>query len=172
MKKFFKTLFTEKQYNFINLTTGLEHLIEYRGMIFDGFTRFQSTYLESKQWERFIQETDNNILMHLALGRKVCIFDCTSRKIKNNISRAMWQGIPWLMYCLERIWFKRETSTQYGMHNNFKDQYACLTRPTKSRLKYYRKWLKTDKINLGYICYPTDHDSDFEYYQEIVRKYL
>ena len=161
----------QKMYNFINLTAGLEHLIEYLLMHFM-FLRLQTTHLESGQLERFLQEVDNNLLMHLALGRKCCIFDMTSRKQKGNISRALWQGVPWITYCLERAWFKRETSYKYGMQCHFKGQYACLTKPTKNRLKYYRKFLLTDKIDLGYICEATDHDGDLEFYQGLVRKYL
>lgn len=110
--------------------------------------------------------------MHLAIGRRVCIWDMTSRKKKGNLSRVCWQGIPWLIYCLERAWFKRETIHDYGMHCNFKSQYACLTKPTKNRLKYYRKFLLTDNIDLGYICEATDHDGDCEYYKKLVEKYL
>ncbi len=157
---------------FINLTLGLEHLELYRHLFFDGFTRLQSSHLETKQFQRFIQEVCNNILMHLALGRKVCIFDCTSRKKKGNVSRALWQGIPWITYCLERAWFNRETSAKYGMHCHFKEQYESMDRPTKQRLKYYRKFLNTDKIDLGYICDGTDNDGNCEYYQELVRRYL
>ena len=160
------------QSNFLNLTTGLEYLKHYRHTTFDGFTRFQSSHLESKQWERFIQETDNNILMFLAIGRKVCIFDCTSRKKKGNSSRAMWQGIPWLVYCLERAWFKRETSAQWGMHHNFKAQYENLSKVTKRRLKYYRKFLLTDTIDIGYISDSTENDGNDGYFTEIVKKYL
>ena len=158
-------------YHFINLTAGLEHLVEYLHMYFM-FLRLQSSHLESKEFERFLQEVDNNLLMHLALGRKCCIFDMTSRKQKNNVSRALWQGVPWITYALNRVWFNKETEHKYGMHCHFKAEYACLTKPTKSRLKYYRKFLLTDKIDLGYICEAADHDGDCEFYQDIVEKYL
>ena len=156
---------------YINLTNGLECLTEWKSLRFD-FVRWQSSLLEQKHFKRFIQEVDNNILMHLALGRRCCIFDFTSRKMKGNASRACWQGVPWIIYCLNRAWFKREPTFDYGMHICFKEKYRELDRPTKKRLKYYRKWLKTDEVDLGYICEATTHDSDLEYYQKLVRKYL
>ena len=156
---------------FINLTLGLECLLEFKGLRFD-FVRLQSSHLETNNKERFIQEVDNNLLMHLALGRRCCIFDFTSRKMKGNVSRACWQGIPWIIYCLERAWFKHESTFEYGMHVNFREQYNKMSKLTKRRLKYYRKWLKTSEVDLGYICESTNHDGDIEYYKRIVEKYL
>ncbi len=156
---------------FINLTTGLECLVEWKSLRFD-FLRLQSSLLEQKQFQRFMQEVDNNLLMHLALGRRCCIFDFTSRKMKGNLSRACWQGVPWIIYCLERAWFKRESTFDYGMHICFKQKYEEMDRPTKKRLKYYRKWVRTNEIDLGYICEPTERDGDLEYYKKLIKKYL
>lgn len=160
----------KKVYNFINLTTGLEWMDILDIGLFHGFVRLQSSHLETKQFERFLQEFDNNILMLLALGKTVCIWDCTSRKMKGNASRACWQGVSWVNYALDRAWFKRESIYAFGMHVCFKEKYSQLSRPTLKRLKYFRKFLQTDEINLGYECKVSDHDGDYEYFQGVVKE--
>jgi len=165
-----KTNLEHKVFNFINLTTGLEWIAILNLKLFCGFVRFQSSLLEQKQFERFIQEVDNNILMLLALGKTVCIWDCTSRKMKGNVSRACWQGVSWLNYVLDRAWFNREGIYAYGMHVCFKEKYENLSRPTLKRIKYYRRFLQTDEINLGYECKVSNHDGDYEYFQELIGK--
>lgn len=158
---------------FINLTAGLEHLVQYEALrsIFQ-FIRIQSTQLEHKQLELVLKDLDNNFLMKLAIGRKCLVFDFTSRKKKNNVSRACWQGIAWIKYCLNRIWFNREIECDYGMHKCFQIHFSKLSKCTLRKIKYYRKFIMTDDIYLDYTCEPTDNDSKTEFYQEIVRKYL
>lgn len=133
------------------------------------FVRLQSTHLEQKLWEKFIQDLDNNLLMKLAMGYHCVIMDCTSRKKKGNRSRACWQGIPWITYCLERVWFNRRIKCEFGMHMVFEQEYLKLSRCTLKKLKYYRKFLMDDKIHLSYICYPTDNDGNEKFYKEIVK---
>lgn len=160
---------------FLNLTTGLEHLTDsnfYSLFRNPQFIRLQSTYCENGHWEKFLQEVDNNLLMKLAIGKYCVIFDCTSRKLKGNVSRACWQGLSWLEYCLEKIWFNREMKYDRGMHFHFEKEFKKLSRCTLKKLKYFRKFLKCDKVNLGYFCEPTDNDGNIEYYKKIIDKYL
>lgn len=158
-----------KVFNFLNLTTGLEWIEILNIALFHGFVRFQSSLLEQKQFERFLQEVDNNILMLLALGKTVCIWDCTSRKMKGNDSRACWQGVSWLTYVLERAWLNKQSTFAFGMHICFMEKYAKLSRPTLKRIKYYRRFLNTDEINLGYECKVSEHDGDYDYYSAITK---
>jgi len=117
-------------------------------------------------------DIDNNFLMMLAIGRKCIVLDCTSRKKKNNTSRACWQGLAWIRYCLNKIWFNKETELKYGMKAYFDEQYRLLDKCTKNKIKYYRKFLKTDSLDLHYLCKPTDNDGKTEFYKSIVDKYL
>lgn len=156
---------------FINLTAGLEHIPDFKSLDFQ-FIRIQSTHCEQKHWEKILQDLDNNFLMKLAIGRKCCVFDFTSRKSKKNKSRAIWQGLAWIEYVLYRVWFGREIKLKFGMHMYFREQYKTLSDCTKRKLKYYRKFLRLDNIRLGHICDATDNDGKCEFYQEIVRKYL
>jgi hypothetical protein len=160
---------------FINLTAGLEILTkkEYLFLLlYIQFIRIQSTYGEQQLWEKMLLDLDNNFLMKLAIGRKCCVIDFTSRKLKNNTSRACWQGLSWIKYCLNKAWFNNEIQLPNGMHTYFSEQYKLLNRCTKKKLKYYRKFLLTNRVDLGYICEPTDNDGNVEYYKEIVKKYL
>lgn len=158
---------------FINLTTGLEYLKKlYHLQRNPQFIRIQSTYLEHGLFELTLKELDNNLLMKLAIGKDCVILDCTSRKLKNNTSRACWQGVEWIKYCLERIWFYRNIKCPSGMHDHFNKKFNKLSRCTLKKLKYYRKFLLTDKVKLWYLCDPTDNDSNVEYYKKIVKNYL
>ena len=159
----------------LNLTTGLEHLADsnlHSLLQNPQFVRLQSTYCELAHWEKFLQDVDYNLLMKLAIGKTCVVLDCTSRKLKGNVSRACWQGLAWLEYCLNRIWFDREITLDQGMHVHFKREYHKLSKCTLKRFKYFRKFLKCDKIDLRHYCIATDHDGDIEFYQKIVNKYL
>lgn len=156
---------------FINLTAGIEHLKSLYNLPIN-FLRIQSTHFEQKHLEKALQDLDNNFLMKLAIGRECVVLDMTSRKIKNNTSRACWQGLSWIKYCLNRVWFKREIELEYNMHLYFRQEFLKLNKCTIKKLKYYRKFIMVDDINLRYVCGPTDHDSDLEYYQKLVKRYL
>ena len=158
---------------FINLTNGIEALSIYFINTFQ-FIRIQSTYLERGFLEKVLQDLDNNFLMKLALGKKCIVFDFSSRRCKKRegVSRSCWQGLSWIEYCLNRIWFGEETEYKWGMHHHFKEQYSKLSNPTKNKLKYYKKFLMTDKINLKYISKKTTHDSDVEFYKKVLEEYM
>lgn len=156
---------------FINLTAGLEH-IETLYILPLNFIRIQSTHCEQKHLEHVLRDLDNNFLMKLAIGKECVVLDYTSRKKKNNTSRACWQGLAWIKYCINRIWFKREIKCKYGMHKCFKVHFSRLNYYTKNKLRYYRKFVMNNDINLRYVCGPTEHDSNLEYYTDLVRKYI
>jgi hypothetical protein len=159
---------------FINLTTGLEFLEDptYQFLSVAAFLRLQSSHCETKQWDKIISDLDNNFLMKLAIGRKCIVLDCTSRKNKNNTSRACWQGLSWIKYCLYRTWFYKEIELEQGMTPYFRTQYNALPRFIRRKLKYYRKFLRTNELDLHYVCRPTDNDGNDEFYRMIVDKYL
>lgn len=158
---------------FVNLTAGIEYLkyIHTIDLTPLNFIRIQSTHLEQKLLERVLVDLDNNFLMKLAIGKECIVLDCTSRKKKNNTSRACWQGLAWIEYCLNKVWFKRNIKLKYGMHTCFEEHFKKLNYVTQKKLKYYRKFLLTDDIKLRYMCMPTDNDSNTEFYRGIVKKY-
>lgn len=157
--------------HYINLTNGIEDVPElekYR------FIRIQSTHLEQNHFEEVLMDLDNDLLMNLALGNKCIIHDKASRRGK--LSRAVWYGIPWIRYVLERVWFGKTPENVFIKSCNnvkyFDKLYRSLSMPTKRKLKYYKKFLFCDHVELDYICDRTVHDGDHAYYRQILEETL
>jgi len=135
---------------FINLSTGIEFLPTIPPDQNIHFIRIQSTWCEQKRWNDIIADLDYTFLMYLVLGYKCMVYDCSRRRI----SRALWQGIPWVKYVLERIWFNRNPKAKvknWDVTNYFDNQFRTLTERTKNKIKYFRKFLLTNEIDIE-IC--------------------
>ena len=52
----------------------------------------------------------------------------------------------------------------------FQKEYKKLDNKTFKKLKYLKKFLNTDKINLTCISFNTNHDGDYNYYKNILIK--
>jgi hypothetical protein len=158
---------------FINLTCGIEwipFLDKERGEIH--FIRIQSTLLEQGHMERVLQDLDNNFLMHLAIGNTCIFYDVTSRYSSERGSRSIWQGIEWIKYCLNKLWFNKKIKCPYGQHHHFEKEFKKLSKTTRKKLKYYRKFLQIENLNnLRTICDSTIHDSDTTFYKNIIGKW-
>ena len=150
-----------------------------KGLFYDNlviaFIRLQSTACEQGRWNFILNNIDSNFLMSLALGYECIVMDYSSRYGGKRPSRAIWQGLEWIRYALNRSWFDRESLCIYGQHRHFKKIYDHgLKKATKRRLKYFKKFLMTEELNLHPPAYPqkTEHDGDIEYYREILNDYL
>lgn len=157
--------------HYINLTNGIEdipRLKKYR------FIRIQSTHLEQNHFEEVLMDLDNDLLMNLALGNKCIIHDKASRGGK--LSRAIWYGIPWIRYALERAWFSKVPETVFVKSFNtakyFDQLYRGLSASVKRKLKYYKKFLFCDHVEIGYVCDRTIHDGNHNYYRKILEETL
>ena len=151
---------------FLNCTTGLEFLDAISKDCELHFTRIQSTSGEQGRWNYILNNVDNDFLMHLAIGSKCVFFDCTSRYGGRRDSRAIWQCIEWIKYAIHRCWFDEEIKCPYGQHKHFQHIYNHnLKKATKRRLRYFKRFVLTDKIYLKTVCCRTTHDSDFEYFR-------
>jgi len=165
---------------FINLTNGIEFFcdIEYlkNKENFDySYIRLQSTTLEQKHIEDFINQLDNNLLMNLALGNNCIIIDYGSRN-SNGISRVCWQGVPIIIMCLELAWFGEIKSKimvkNCNCTNHYINFYKLFSEKTKNKLKYFRKFLKINDvktINLSYYSKLTENDGNNDFYCEILK---
>lgn len=157
--------------HYVNLTNGIEDIDKLDNC---RFIRIQSTHLEQNHFEEVLMDLDNDLLMNLALGNKCIIHDKASRRGK--LSRAVWYGIPWIRYALERAWFdKNPESVLVKNCNNIKyfdKLYRSLSMPTKRKLKYYKKFLFCDHVEIDYVCDRTIHDGDHEYYRQILEETL
>lgn len=159
--------------HFINLTNGIEYIPELKNVDYS-FIRIQSTACEQKRWNFIIQDMDNNFFMCLALGYKCHIYDCGARKI---IPRSFYQGIEFIKFALEKNWFnrsnkvviKRSNRIERDCTNYFNEIYKGLSRNTLNKLKYFRKFLQCDNINIVLHCKSTSNDNS-DYYKNIIRE--
>ena len=151
---------------YINLTNGVEALVDFIGEEVR-FMRLQSTLLEQGFLEKFLMELDYDFLMNLAIGNHCVIYDFTSRW-KDRPSRAIWQGLPWIDYALNRCWFNQEIECDRRMDKHFKTVYNGLDKRTKRKLKYFRKFLLTDRLYYSSKCEQTENDGNDEFYKEVV----
>jgi hypothetical protein len=156
---------------FVNLTTGIEFLPDLEGVEIH-FLRLQSTACEQGRWNYILNTVDANFLMYLALGAECFVFDMTSRYGGRRPSRAIWQGLEWIKYSLNRAWFDEEIECPYGQHKHFQNIYDHnLYKKTKRRLKYFKNFLHTEAIDVKTFCHRTVKDSDFNFYRKVLEQW-
>lgn len=151
---------------YLNLTNGIEFINNFSNY---KFVRIQSCSLERHCWNKIIRELDYNFLMDLALGYNVVVYDTTNNK---NESRAMYQGIPFIKYVLEKRWFGNPNIPKVkGMNVEklFLEGYNKLDYLNKKKLDYVKKYLNTNKINLNWKCKSTIHDGNYDFYIKLLQ---
>ena len=154
---------------YLNLTNGIEAL-EFLKPANLRFVRIQSTACEQKRWDFILQDLDYSFLMDIALGENVTVVDYSAKKEN---TRAVYQGLEFIKYVLNKYWLNKEyTPNVKGLNcsNYFKSVYDSLDKRTFKKLEYFKKFLKTDKIKLKGVCFKTEHDGDYEYYSELLKK--
>jgi len=156
--------------HYLNLTNGLEALEKYYFSDIN-VIRIQSTKMEQKQTEDVLMDLDYDFLMHLALGYRVVIYDYTKNGRKKQ-PRAIWQGLKWIEYVLNRIWFDKEMRCANGMHVFFREQYVKLSKKCRKKIKYFRKFLKTDHLTIEVVTDLTKRDGDYCYFSELLGKWM
>jgi len=152
-------------YYYANLTNGIE-------MLHSGpFVRIQSTACEQKRWSFIIEDLENDLLLHLARGYHCVICDCGH----NGEPRALWQGLPWIRYVLERVWLGHVTPVLvrgHNVENYFAGQYEQLSVRAKTKLRYFRRFLATTEIFLRGQWRATEHDGQYHFYAKSVTAHL
>ena len=146
--------------HFINLSNGIEYIPSIPDEY--SFIRIQSTYCEQKRWNDILLELDYSFLMNLALGYKCVVYDKSAR---HEIPRAIWQGLEWVKYTLNLVWFNREVKAitrGKNVTNYFHSQFSTLPKQTLKKLCYFKKFLITDKLNVEAITENTRNDSKYE----------
>ena len=158
---------------FINLTNGLEFYPDVCDLSgFTGYVRIQSTACEQKLWSKIISELDYTFLMYLALGQEdIYVYDCGANK---ETPRALYQGIPFISYTLQRYWYGIEAKKVFVRNNNvykyFDEVYSQLNEQAIKKLKYFLPFInhKERNIRLYGACKSTSHDGDKEYFRKIL----
>lgn len=154
---------------YLNLTNGIEFLDfpdfnikDYR------FVRIQSCACERHLWNKILSDLDYNFLIDLAIGNKVIVCDTSTSKL---LSRALYQGVEFIQFALNKIWLNKDT-TPYVRNMNCKDyfekEFLKLEKSTLKKIKYLRKFLNTDNVEIICVGRQTEHDGDYEYYRKIL----
>ena len=156
-----------KEICYVNLTNGIEAIpklpLGYR------FIRIQSTLCEQKCWDQVVRDLDYDFLMQLAFGNHCLIYDYSARK---NISRALFQGLEFIKYVLNRRWFKNDPRAyvkNMDVTPYFAQEYKKLSKTAKRKIDYFKKFLQTDKINVEGFCEHTNNDGNFSFYSSILQ---
>ena len=145
-----------KPQHFLNLFGGLEWLPYEFGEHPDvHYTRIQSTACEQKRWDFIIRDLDHTLLFFLSQGYPCIIYDVSSKKTE---SRAIYQGLVFVKFVLGFYWLHEEPAkisvrgqdcTAY-----FYSQLHALSREAESKIKTYRKFLRTEELRLYAKCAP------------------
>jgi hypothetical protein len=149
--------------NYINLTNGIEAISLY-DLTDYSFIRIKSTYCEQKLWDKILIELDNDLLINLALGNICNIYDFSNG---SSVPRSIWQGVPLIEFVLNLCWLGKETKPIVRGHNvkrYFDFCYKNLSKRTIKKLKYFKKFLYTDRLNINCITAQTINDGDYDYY--------
>jgi hypothetical protein len=153
---------------YLNLSNGIEYLENAR--YYDSFIRIQSTALEQKRWDFVIQELDYNFLIDCVTGKSIIVVDFSA---KRNISRALWQGVPFIEYVLNKYvlgvedaqcFFKKHNATKY-----IDEVISKFEKRTLKKLDYLKKFATTERVVIDFIGDRTEHDGDYGYYKDILK---
>lgn len=154
---------------YLNLTNGLEMLPAFA----DNYKviRLQSTACEQKRWDFVLSDLDNGFLFDLAIGKTVYVIDFSQRKQK---PRALFQGLEWIKFVLNKVWFNEKyTALVRGNDASryFNEMYKTITPTTLKKIKYFKKFLQTDNIDLIAVGEKTVNDGNYDFYNKLVNVY-
>ena len=166
----------------VNMTNGLE-VLDFLPTTDVMFTNIQSTQLEQKNFESMMNRLGADFLMKLALGHTIYLVDFGAKK---ECSRACYQGVPFIIYALQRAWFNKhpekffiqprsENARPLNVVKEFDYFYRRLSKPTVRYLKKFRPYAKNSRTNkddqdihLIALSASTDHDADKNFYLQRV----
>lgn len=147
---------------FYNLTTGLEGV---RLLDCPRFVRIQSSHIESKKWDRILGQLSDELLFYLAIGYRCYIVEGTNKSSNSKVIRI---AIPMICYILNRIWLKKVIMIPRTDIKYLDKVYKELPEVVRTKLKYFRKFLLTDKIRLYGVAVRAYHDGEYEWYRKKV----
>ena len=158
---------------FLNLTNGIQALeefdLDFREI---NFIRIQSTHCENASFEKMLLTLDSNFLMWLALGYECVVYDFGAN---SKTSKAVYYGLEWIRYVLNRRWFGNEAIPLVKGKNvsaSFQKFYSKLSKKTKKQIDYYRKFLMTDELKLTSITAATNSDNKADFFVNILHTQL
>ena len=173
--------------HFINLKNGVEAIPTLRAVGIDdyAFVRIQSTLCEAGDMEKMMLELDANLLVSLALGYSCVVYDFGSRDKKRGVPRALWYGLEFARFALNRYWFDGDDTAVTDrcvpvlrgkrVDDDFRRKLSSLSKSAKKRIKYYRKFVPPEVratypgVRLVGAYAVTAKDDDEGFYAETLR---
>lgn len=176
---------------YVNRTNGIQALpVLCSNFIHPEFCYIRSTHFERKQPNSAISDIPFEMLELLALGAWIIVVDYGARKDR---SRAIWQGVPYLEYVLNRAWLNivpdrciiyprsNTDSNPQNVGDVFDQWYGDIDDATMEKITLYADTArKTQEMLIGTgepsihiegVSAPTSHDNDKEYYRNIMQLY-
>lgn len=175
--------------HYVNLTNGIEFLPELKNV---RFIRIKSTHLERHLLEDVLLGLSDDLLMNLAIGNKCVICDFG---MYFDVPRSIWEGIPWIKYVLNMLWFNREDDyfiTRWRHRGKyipneiilkedshpknykvfFRNRLERVDKRIIERILYYKTFLKSDTINIVGLSRKTNNDGDVDFYKKTLGEYF
>lgn len=122
--------------HFVNLTNGLDCTPRE-----PHFTRIQSTWCEQKRWSDVLATAGADLLFHLATNDTIIVHD---RSERGRITRALWQGVPWVRYACARAWDhdpgRVRVRNGVDVTSYFAGAYDNLNPRVVRQVSYFAKW--------------------------------
>jgi hypothetical protein len=158
---------------YINLTTGLEILNDLPVHLNElNFIRIQSSHCERGAFEDLLNSLDADFLIHLAMGYTCIVVDYGAR---SNTSKATRIGLEWIRYYLNKIWLDCDYKAIINLNDATEFFYNAsnkISKKTRNKIKYYRKFLMTDQIKLVGYSKATYNDGTDKFFVDLVKKHI
>ena len=173
---------------YLNLTDGIEAGSVLLDLGIDPlrirFSSVCSSYFERKSLDGAIGRLGADFLMELALGSACCLVDFGT---KRELSRAVYQGVPFVKYCLERNWFdisphsvfitpRSSSAEEHDVADLYGRWYHGLDRSTKGFLRRFKKYARnrsdgSKDVRLFGVSTSTSNDGHPDYYISLARSF-
>lgn len=163
----------EKAPVFYNLTNGIEdaaRMLTQREASSFNFVRIQSTWCEQHRWGDILADLDYKFVACCRILGIAVVVDRSQRK---EYPRAIYQGLPWIEYAMNRYWYgsehpvkvKGQDATRY-----FCEQYGSLPKEALAKLRYFRRFTGAGKVGLLGASWDerTKYDGDYNTYDKML----
>lgn len=138
---------------YLNLTNGIEAADFFPNA---RHIRIQSSHCESKAYNTLLMQLSDDFLFNLSQGRKIVIID---GGVNQKYPKAIRQGTDIILGCLNYVWFDKPIQDEFH-----KRVWKSLDKTTKTKLRYYKKLLNTNKLFLLPLGFKTTKDGNYAYY--------
>lgn len=150
------------------------------------FCHIRSTHFERKQSSDALLELPDDMLLSAAFGEWILVIDYGARKDR---SRAVWQGVPYVSYVLNRFWlgispdkvlvFPRSNAKPFpqDVTRVFDEWYGKVGAKQHSKLMPFADIARERLSRIGSVhiegaSAATVHDNDKMYYAKLKKDYF